>query len=52
VATSPLIAFEVPTARLLDAWGSGSYAMRMFLPGATGPFATGRFTLVETPVAS
>jgi hypothetical protein len=52
VATSPLVAFKVSTSRLLDAWGPGSYAMRMFLPGATEPFATGRFTLVETPTAS
>jgi len=52
VATSPVIAFKVPASRLLDAWGAGSYAMRMFLPGATRAFATGSFTLVETPVAS
>lgn len=52
VATSPLVAFEVPAANLLDAWGPGSYAMRMYLSGATDPFATGRFTLVESPVAS
>lgn len=52
VATSPLIAFKVPASRLLDAWGAGSYAMRMFLAGATRPFATGSFTLIETPVPS
>lgn len=50
--TSPLIAFQVLTTDLLSAWGPGSYAMRIYLPGATTPFATGRFTLVETPVAS
>ena len=45
-------AFTVPTSELLTAWGAGDYAMRIYLPGATDPFATGRFTLVETPVAS
>lgn len=52
VATSPLIAFQVHAGDLLAAWGPGSYAMRIYLPGATDPIATGRFTLVETPVAS
>jgi hypothetical protein len=52
VATSPVIAFTVPATRLLDAWGPGSYAMRIYLPGGTSPIATGRFTLVETPLAS
>jgi hypothetical protein len=52
VATSRVIAFEVPTSKLLKAWGPGNYEMRMLLPGAAHPFATGRFTLVETPVAS
>lgn len=51
-ASSPVIAFTVPATRLLDAWGPGSYAMRIYLPGATHPFAVGRFTLVETPVAT
>jgi len=44
--------FAVPTSELLDAWGPGDYAMRIYLPGAADPFAAGRFTLVETPVAS
>jgi hypothetical protein len=54
VADTTLIgfAFTVPTSELLTAWGAGNYAMRIYLPGATDPFATGRFTLVETPVAS
>jgi hypothetical protein len=52
VATSPVFAFEVLTTDLLQAWGPGTYAMRIYLPGATDPFAAGRFTLVETPVAS
>ena len=52
LATSPVIAFTVPATTLLDAWGPGNYVMRMYLPGATDPFATGRFTLVETPAAS
>jgi hypothetical protein len=52
VATSPVFAFQVQTSTLLEAWGPGEYAMRIYLPGALEPFATGRFTLVETPVAS
>jgi len=52
VATSPVFAFEVQTGTLLDAWGPGAYAMRIYLPGGADPIATGGFTLVETPVAS
>lgn len=52
ITGSPLIAFTVPATRLLDAWGPGDYAMRMYLPGALTPFAAGGFTLVETPAAS
>jgi hypothetical protein len=54
VATSPVIGFTfaVPTSDLLDAWGPGDYAMRIYLPGAADPFAAGRFTLVETPAPS
>lgn len=52
VATSPLIAYQVQATDLLKAWGAGDYAMRMYLSGTTAPFAMGRFTLVETPVAS
>jgi hypothetical protein len=52
VGTSPVFAFEVRTTDLLHAWGPGAYAMRIYLTGATDPFAAGRFTLVETPVAS
>jgi hypothetical protein len=52
VASSPVFAFKVQTSTLLDAWGPGAYAMRIYLPGGVDPIATGRFTLVETPVAS
>jgi len=54
VATSRIIAFTFarPTTTLLDKWGAGTYEMRIALPNAIAPFATGRFTLVETPVAS
>ena len=54
VPSSQLIGFSfaVPTSELLDAWGPGQYAMRIYLPGVTDPIAAGRFTLVETPVAS
>jgi hypothetical protein len=52
VATSTVVAFEVEASTLLDAWGPGTYAMRIYLPGGSDPFAAGRFTLVETPVAS
>ena len=44
--------FAVPTSDLLANWGPGDYAMRIYFPGGTSPFATGRFTLVETPAAS
>ena len=52
VATSPLIAYQVQATDLLKAWGAGDYAMRMYLSGTTAPFAMGRFTLVEPPVAA
>jgi len=52
VPTSPVFAFEVQTSTLLKAWGPGTYAMRIYLPGVADPFATGRFMLVDTPVAS
>ena len=50
-ANSRIIAFSVPTATLLDAWGPGSYEMRIYLAGGE-PVARGTFTLVETPIAS
>jgi hypothetical protein len=50
--TSPVFGFQVQAATLLEAWGPGTYAMRIYLPGGSDPFAVGRFTLVETPVAS
>jgi hypothetical protein len=52
VASSPVFAFEVPATKLLRAWGPGTYAMRIYLPGAADPLAQGRFTLVETPAES
>jgi hypothetical protein len=54
VASSPVIGFTfaVATGELIDAWGPGDYAMRIYLPGAVDPFAAGRFILVETPTAS
>ncbi len=53
-AGSRIIAFRFTTAtsKLLTDWGPGTYEMRISLPGATAPFAKGRFTLVETPTAS
>jgi hypothetical protein len=51
VASSRIIAFTVPTTRLLDAWGPGSYEMRIYLADPD-PVARGHFTLVETPTAS
>ena len=51
-ATVVSFMFAAPTSRLLDAWGAGTYEMQIFLPGAADPIARGRFTLVETPVAS
>ena len=44
--------FAVPTSELLTAWGPGAYVMRIYLPGSADPFAAGRFTLVDTPLAS
>jgi hypothetical protein len=54
LANSRVIAFTfaVSTAELLTTWGPGDYTMRIYLPGTAGPFATGGFTLVETPTAS
>jgi len=51
VPTSRTISFTVPAARLLGAWGPGSYEMRMYL-GGPDAVAVGRFTLVETPTGS
>jgi hypothetical protein len=50
-ASSRIIAFSVPTATLLAAWGPGSYEMRIYLADPD-PVARGTFTLVETPTAS
>lgn len=53
-ATSRIIAFTFGsrTSDLLRDWGPGNYLMRISLPGASGPLANGRFTLVETPAAA
>jgi hypothetical protein len=42
-----LIGFTVPAANLLDAWGPGSYVMRIHLDPAGDPIAEGAFVLVE-----
>lgn len=52
VANSQVFAFKVQASDLLSAWGPGTYAMRIYLPGAADPMADGRFTLVETPATS
>jgi hypothetical protein len=54
VASSTLIAFNfaLRVGDLLTAWGPGDYTMRIYVPGAVDPFATGRFTLVENPTTS
>jgi hypothetical protein len=43
-----LIGFSVPTANLLDAWGSGAYLMRIYLEPGGAAIAEGRFVLVES----
>jgi hypothetical protein len=48
IANGPgLIGFTVPAAALLDAWGPGSYVMRIYLDPQASPIAEGRFVLVE-----
>jgi hypothetical protein len=42
-----LIGFSVPTVNLLNAWGPGAYAMRIYLDPDGDPIAEGAFTLVE-----
>jgi hypothetical protein len=38
-------AFTVPVDDLLEAWGAGQFAMRIYLPQESVPLATGRFRL-------
>ena len=49
---SPAIAFSVPAAVLLDAFGSGEYRMRIYLPGEPVPVAEGSFVLVGSVATS
>ena len=46
-----VIGFTVAAAALLDAWGAGTYEMRIHLDPNAAPIAGGTFTLVE-PVPS
>ncbi|MEP7081758.1 MAG: hypothetical protein ABI841_02150 [Chloroflexota bacterium] len=50
--TSPAIAFSVPAAVLLEAFGPGEYRMRIYLAGDTAPLAEGTFVLVGSVPAS
>lgn len=49
---SAAIAFSVPAAVLLDAFGPGEYRMRIYLAGTTVPLAEGTFVLVGSVAAS
>ncbi len=49
---SPAIAFSVPAAVLLDAFGPGEYRMGIYLAGETLPVAEGTFVLVGTVATS
>lgn len=51
-AGRPAIAFTVPAAILLDAFGPGEYVMRIHLDPADDPVAQGTFVLVGEPAAS
>jgi hypothetical protein len=51
-AGRPAIAFTVPAAVLLEAFGPGEYVMRIHLDPAADPFAQGTFVLVGEPAAS
>jgi hypothetical protein len=44
-------AFVVRVDDLLDAWGAGSYEMRIFLEDDDVPLAAGRFTLIAPPAS-
>lgn len=43
------VAFTVPAAALLDAFGPGEYRMRIYVPEREEPAAEGDFTLVADP---
>jgi hypothetical protein len=51
-AGRPAIAFRVPAANLLEAFGPGEYVMRIHLDPAADPIAEGSFVLVGEPAAS
>jgi hypothetical protein len=51
-AGRPAIAFTVPVAQLLEAFGPGEYVMRIHLDPADDPIAQGTFVLVGEPAAS
>lgn len=52
-AGAPAIAFSVPAANLLDAFGSGEFVMRIYLAPDGAPIASGSFELIPaTPTAS
>jgi len=52
-AGRPAIAFTVPAAALLEAFGPGDYRMRIFVDPAADPLAEGTFTLLaEVPPPS
>jgi hypothetical protein len=44
-------AFVVQVDDLLEAWGPGSYEMRIFLDDGAVPLAAGRFTLIGSPTS-
>jgi hypothetical protein len=45
---SPAVAFSVPAAALLEAFGPGEYRMRLYRPGESAPVAQGTFVLVAS----
>lgn len=51
-AGRPAIAFTVPVATLLEAFGPGEYVMRIHLEPTADPIAEGTFVLVGAPAAS
>ncbi len=49
---APAIAFVVPAANLIDAFGPGEYLMLLYLDADDAPYAEGTFELVAPPSAS
>lgn len=47
VPEAPTFAFQVLTADLIAAWGTGDFEMRISWDAAEPPFAAGSFTLVD-----